>query len=116
MLCIDCPETNTMQLPCTLIFQTRAFTDQVVSEFIAFAYQTKEQQEKILIKDVYMPFFIGRGQEQVGKLQCFLLPASFNHLICIGAYSRLIGYGREAMIMVKKHAEGNTTPSHGLKG
>ena len=93
-----------------------SFTDQVVSEFIAFACQTKEQQQKVLIKDVQMSHFVARGQDQVGKLWCFLLPGSFDHLICIGIYSRLIGYGREAMFTVKKHAESNTMPSHGLKG
>ena len=77
---------------------------------------TQEQQQENLIKDVQMLHFIARGQDQVGKLCCFLLPGSFNHLICIGTYSKLIGYGRDAMITVKKHAESNVTPSHGLKG
>ena len=63
-----------------------------------------------------MSHFIARGQDQVGKLWCFLLPGSFNHLICIGTYLRLIGYGREAMFTVKKHAESNTRPTHGLEG
>ena len=77
---------------------------------------TQEQQQKQLIKDVQMSCFIVRGQDQVAKLHCFLLPGSLDHLICIGTYSKLIGYGKDTMITVKKHAESHTTPSHGLKG
>ena len=63
-----------------------------------------------------MSHFIVRGQDQVAKLHCFLLLGSMEHLICIGTYSKLIGYGKDAMVTVKKHAENNMTPSHGLKG
>ena len=120
-VCYALAAKKTMQCNCLASLSSRleewsSLTDQVVSEFIAFTCQTKEQQQKVLIKDVQMLHFIARGHDQVGKLRCFLLPGSFNHLICIGTYLRLIWYGREAMFMVKKHAESNTTPSHGLKG
>ena len=45
--------------------------------------------------------------------QTSLLPGSFDHLICIWTYLKLIGYGRNVMITIKKYAESNMTPSHG---
>ena len=102
MLWIDCQETTEIQLPCFPIFPAGrgAFIDHVVAELIAFACQDKEQQQKQLIKEVQISDFIVRGQDQVAKLHCFLLPGSTEHLICIRTYSKLIGYGKDAMVTV----------------
>ena len=73
-------------------------------------------KKKQLIKEVQMSHFITRGQDQVAKLCCFLLPGSAEHLICTGTYSKLIGYFKDAMVTDKNHTEINMTPCHGLKG
>ena len=74
ILCIDCQETNEMQLPCLPIFPIRGgvILHRPGGFRITFTCQTNEQQ-KILIKDVQMLHFIVRGQDQVGKLHCFLV-------------------------------------------
>ena len=54
-----------------------SFTDQVVSEFFTFVCQTKEQQQKVLIKDVQMSHFIARGQVTRPSWQTSVLPASW---------------------------------------
>ena len=75
------------------------FLDLIVTELIVLACQKKEQQQKLLIRDIHMPRYIAMGQDKVvAKMWCFLLPGSSDHLICFGTYCQLLGYGRGATL------------------
>ena len=65
-----------------------------------------------------MSLILGTNKtERISKMQLFLLPgSSSSHMICLGTYIQLIGYGRDALQTVKECVKNNTDPTHGLSG